>query len=43
MKGFVTAPDGWVPPGNYDGCTQWALDKTKPIIQGVQVVMDVAR
>ncbi|NGZ82795.1 type II toxin-antitoxin system CcdA family antitoxin [Duganella aceris] len=19
-------PDGWVPPGGYDGCTQWSLD-----------------
>jgi hypothetical protein len=23
---IVQAPDGWVPPGGYDGCTQWALD-----------------
>ncbi len=23
---IVKAPDGWVPPGGYDGCTQWALD-----------------
>lgn len=23
---FAQAPDGWVPPGGYDGCTQWALD-----------------
>ncbi len=22
----VTAPDGWLPPGNYGACTQWALD-----------------
>lgn len=23
---IVQAPGGWVPPGGYDGCTQWALD-----------------
>jgi hypothetical protein len=23
---IVHAPDGWVPPGGYDECTQWALD-----------------
>lgn len=23
---IVDAPDGWVPPGGYDGCTKWALD-----------------
>lgn len=23
---IVQVPDGWVPPGGYDGCTQWALD-----------------
>ncbi len=23
---IVTSPDGWKPPGGYDGCTQWALD-----------------
>lgn len=23
---IVQAPDGWVPPGGYDGCTKWALD-----------------
>ncbi len=22
----VPAPDGWLPPGAYDTCTQWALD-----------------
>jgi hypothetical protein len=22
----VNAPDGWVPPGGYGDCTQWALD-----------------
>lgn len=22
----VKAPDGWLPPGGYDECTQWALD-----------------
>lgn len=23
---IVETPDGWVPPGGYDGSTQWALD-----------------
>lgn len=23
---IVQAPDGWVPPGGYDGCTKWALE-----------------
>lgn len=23
---IVQVADGWVPPGGYDGCTQWALD-----------------
>ena len=23
---LVQAPDGWVPPGGYDGCTSWALE-----------------
>lgn len=23
---ILKAPDGWLPPGGYDGCTQWALD-----------------
>jgi len=23
---IVQAPDGWVPPGGYAGCTKWALD-----------------
>jgi hypothetical protein len=23
---FVEVPDGWVPPGGYDRCSQWALD-----------------
>ncbi len=22
----VTVADGWLPPGGYDQCTQWALD-----------------
>lgn len=28
---MVTAPDGWVPPGNYDGCTQWALENREAL------------
>lgn len=23
---LVQSPDGWLPPGGYAGCTQWALD-----------------
>ena len=23
---LLQTPDGWIPPGGYDGCTQWALD-----------------
>jgi hypothetical protein len=23
---LMTAPDGWLPPGGYAGCSQWALD-----------------
>lgn len=30
---IVQAPDGWVPPGNYDGCTQWALDNREALEQ----------
>ncbi|MES2127714.1 MAG: hypothetical protein V4463_10615 [Pseudomonadota bacterium] len=22
----MAAPDGWLPPGGYEDCTQWALD-----------------
>jgi hypothetical protein len=28
---IVQAPDGWVPPGGYDGCTQWALDNREAL------------
>ncbi|MFL6707841.1 MAG: hypothetical protein ACJ8HI_06510 [Massilia sp.] len=30
---LVDAPDGWVPPGGYDGCTQWALDNREALEQ----------
>lgn len=30
---IVQAPDGWVPPGGYDGCTQWALDNREALEQ----------
>jgi hypothetical protein len=30
---LVEAPDGWVPPGGYDGCTQWALDNRAALEQ----------
>jgi hypothetical protein len=23
---LVTAPDGWLPPGGYAGCSRWALE-----------------
>lgn len=29
----VRARDGWVPPGGYDGCTQWALDNREALEQ----------
>ncbi|PWF49126.1 hypothetical protein C7C56_008350 [Massilia glaciei] len=28
---IVQAPDGWVPPGGYDGCTKWALDNREAL------------
>ncbi|MFA9215934.1 MAG: hypothetical protein ACEQSK_02410 [Sphingomonadaceae bacterium] len=27
------APDGWLPPGGYDGCTTWALDNREALEQ----------
>jgi hypothetical protein len=30
---IVQALDGWVPPGGYDGCTQWALDNREALEQ----------
>jgi hypothetical protein len=27
----VQAPDGWVPPGGYDGGTKWALENRKAL------------
>ena len=30
---IVQAPDGWVPPGGYDGCTQWALENRDALEQ----------
>jgi hypothetical protein len=29
----VRAPDGWVPLGGYDECTQWALDNREALEQ----------
>ena len=29
----VQAPDGWLPPGGYDGCSQWALDNREALEQ----------
>jgi hypothetical protein len=28
---ILPAHDGWVPPGGYDGCTQWALDNREAL------------
>lgn len=28
---IVQAPDGWVPPGGYDGCTRWALENREAL------------
>ena len=28
----VSAPDGWVPPGGYDACNQWALDNRSALV-----------
>lgn len=36
----VEAPDGWVPPGGYDGCTQWALDNREALEQHAARVED---
>ena len=30
---LLQVPDGWVPPGGYDGCTQWALDNRDALEQ----------
>lgn len=30
---IVQVPDGWVPPGGYGGCTQWALDNRDALEQ----------
>ncbi len=35
---IVHVPDGWVPPGGYDGCTQWALDNRAALEQYAQQV-----
>lgn len=34
----VEASDGWLPPGGYDGCTQWALDNREALEQYAQQV-----
>lgn len=28
---IVEAPDGWVPPGGYDSCNEWALENRAAI------------
>lgn len=33
---IVKAPDGWVPPGGYDGCTQWSLENRAALEQYAQ-------
>ena len=27
----ILAPDGWLPPGGYDGCTKWALENRQAL------------
>lgn len=34
----ATAPDGWVPPGGYERCTQWALENREALEQYAQQV-----
>ena len=29
----VRSPDGWIPPGGYDVCNQWALDNREALEQ----------
>lgn len=33
----VATPDGWLPPGGYDECTQWALDNRAALEQYAQL------
>lgn len=33
---IVHAPDGWLPPGGYESCTQWALENRQALDQYAQ-------
>ena len=35
---LVNAPDGWVPPGGYTQCSQWALDNREALTVYAQQV-----
>jgi hypothetical protein len=35
---IVQSTDGWVPPGGYDGCTQWALENREALERYAQEV-----
>ena len=34
----VSAPDGWVPPGGYAQCSQWALDNREALTAYAQQI-----
>ena len=34
----VTSPDGWVPPGGYTQCSQWALDNREALTAYAQQI-----
>ena len=36
----VSAPDGWVPPGGYTQCSQWALDNREALTAYAQQIDD---
>jgi hypothetical protein len=36
----VSAPGGWVPPGGYTQCTQWALDNREALTAYAQQIED---
>ena len=34
----VTSPDGWIPPGGYTQCSQWALDNREALTTYAQQI-----
>jgi hypothetical protein len=36
----TNAPDGWVPPGGYTQCSQWALDNREALTAYAQQISD---